>query len=116
MAGRASASEALMSAVDTEIIGEMASSLGNAGARWRRRWRGLRQPREGAERSALVKAAADAVYAYFVQRELCGLRRHDDVIKHYSIPREVLVGSARADDPAVTQRWPQLRNTGQLLP
>lgn len=36
-------------------------------------------------------AAADAVHAYFIQREFCGLRRHDGVIREYGIPREVLV-------------------------
>jgi hypothetical protein len=34
--------------------------------------------------------AAQAVYAYFIQRELCGLRRHRDVIREYAIPDEVL--------------------------
>lgn len=92
MAGRASASEALMNAVDTEIIGEMASALGNAGRKVEVTLAKLAaHAGEGDVRKALVKAAADAVYAYFVQRELCGLRRHDDVIQHYSIPREVLV-------------------------
>ena len=42
----------------------------------------------GEARAALVKAA---VYAYFIQRELCGLRRHDEIIRDYAIPREVLV-------------------------
>ena len=48
-------------------------------------------PATTTSRAALVRAAAEAVYAYFVQRELCGLRRHDDVIREYGIPREVLV-------------------------
>ena len=46
---------------------------------------------EAAERRLLVKQTADAVWAYFIQRELCGLRRHDDAIREYGIPREVLV-------------------------
>ena len=43
------------------------------------------------QRRVLLKAAADAVYAYFIQRELCGYRRHDDAIREFAIPREVLV-------------------------
>ncbi|WP_348630558.1 DUF6665 family protein, partial [Mesorhizobium sp. M7A.F.Ca.CA.004.02.1.1] len=27
---------------------------------------------------------------YFIQRELCGLRKHDAVIREYNIPRAVL--------------------------
>ena len=42
-------------------------------------------------RERLLREAAQAVYAYFIQRELCGLRRHAEVIREYSIPREVLV-------------------------
>lgn len=81
-----------MNAVDTEIIGEMASSLGNAGRKVEATLARLAgHLGEDGERAVLVKAAADAVYAYFVQREACGLRRHDDVIRHYSIPREVLI-------------------------
>ena len=43
------------------------------------------------ERTSLLKAAAEAVYAYFIQRELCGMRRHQDVIREYRIPNAVLV-------------------------
>ena len=39
----------------------------------------------------LLTAFCSAVYAYFIQRELCGLRRHHDVIREYRIPAEVLV-------------------------
>ena len=42
-------------------------------------------------REALLKASAEAVHAYFIQRELCGLRRHDAIIREYEIPRVVLV-------------------------
>ncbi|WP_348639918.1 DUF6665 family protein, partial [Mesorhizobium sp. M7A.F.Ca.US.001.04.1.1] len=27
---------------------------------------------------------------YFIQRELCGLRKHDAVIREYNIPKAVL--------------------------
>jgi hypothetical protein len=76
--------------LDYEVLGEMATSLGNAGRRVETCMRALHAfDGEAEARRALVKAAADAVYWYFVQRELCGLRRHDDVIREYGIPREV---------------------------
>jgi hypothetical protein len=43
------------------------------------------------ERVRLVKAAAREVWAFLVQRELCGLRDQKQVIKDYGIPGEVLV-------------------------
>lgn len=87
-----SASDAALGLVNTEIIGEMASSLGNAGRKVEACMAKLHAHASDDDvRTALVKAAADAVYAYFIQRELCGLRRHDEIIRDYAIPREVLV-------------------------
>ena len=40
---------------------------------------------------SLVKAAARQVWAFFVQRELCGLRDQKQIIKDYAMPGEVLV-------------------------
>ena len=42
-------------------------------------------------------ACAEAVWLYFVQREACGLLRHDAVIEAYNIPATVLakVGAKR---------------------
>jgi hypothetical protein len=78
--------------LDVEIVAEMATSLGTAGRRAEEAVARLHAwSLADGERAALVRAAADAVYAYFVQRELCGLRRHDDVIAAQRIPREVLV-------------------------
>ncbi|TIV55267.1 MAG: hypothetical protein E5V86_27500, partial [Mesorhizobium sp.] len=51
----------------------------------------LREGGEGDQRNRLLKEAAAAVHAYFIQRELCGLRKHDAVIREYNIPRAVLV-------------------------
>lgn len=72
-----------------EILAEKAASLGRAGERVEV---ALARLREGGaeERGALLKAAADAVHAYFIQRELCGLRRHDAPIREYGIPNAVL--------------------------
>jgi hypothetical protein len=84
--------ETTLGAVDQEILAEKAISLGNAGRKVEKSLEKLRaHVGKDEARAALVRSAADAVYAYFVQRELCGLRRHDDIIRDYAIPREVLV-------------------------
>ncbi len=74
-----------------EILAEKAAALGKAGEKARLALAGLKAHPEGAEgREALLKTAAEAVHAYFIQRELCGFRRHDAIIREYEIPRAVL--------------------------
>ena len=74
-----------------EIMAEKAAALGKAGEKARVALAKLRAHAEGGEhREALLKAAAEAVHAYFIQRELCGMRRHESVIREYDIPRAVL--------------------------
>jgi len=90
---RAAASTGLQP-VEIEILGEMAHSLGEAGKKAEKALAalGVDDARAGpAGRETALKAAAIAVHAYFIQRELCGLRRHDDVIREMAIPRAVLV-------------------------
>lgn len=78
--------------LDHEIVAEKAAALGRAGDRVERTLRRLEEAgRDAPSREVLLKDAADAVYAYFIQRELCGLRRHHDVIREYRIPDAVLV-------------------------
>jgi hypothetical protein len=78
--------------LDYELMAEKAASLGRAGHYADRYLRQLREYEGNAEgRAALLKKTAEAVYAWFIQRELCGLRRHDSLIREYSIPKEVLV-------------------------
>jgi hypothetical protein len=78
--------------LDYELMAEKAASLGRAGYYAERYLRRLRDYEGDAEgRAALLKETAEAVYAWFIQRELCGLRRHDSLIREYAIPREVLV-------------------------
>jgi hypothetical protein len=75
-----------------EILAEKAAALGRAGAKARVALAKLREhPKDAEAREALLKAAAEAVHAYFIQRELCGFRRHDTIIREYEIPRAVLV-------------------------
>lgn len=84
--------ESIFDPLNTEILGEKAAALGRAGEKVESTLAALRaHDGRDAAREKLVSAASHAVFAYFVQRELCGLRRHDDIIREYAIPREVLV-------------------------
>ncbi|HMM63373.1 MAG TPA: hypothetical protein PKD01_04535 [Mesorhizobium sp.] len=88
----ASAPEVFLDALGHEILAEKASALGRAGARAESALARL-AAHQGAEteRRTLLAETADAVYVWFIQRELCGFRRHDSVIREFAIPREVLV-------------------------
>ncbi len=81
--------------IEHELLAEKAAALGRLGARVEASLERLRvQGGAGVEagvRQALLAEAADAVWCFFVQRELCGLKDQSDVIAHYAIPREVLV-------------------------
>jgi hypothetical protein len=86
------AGDAALDLLGHEILAEKAAGLGRTGARVELCLAKLRDHRGSeAEREELLKAAADAVYAWFIQRELCGFRRHDAVIRQYDIPKAVLV-------------------------
>lgn len=75
-----------------EIAAEQASSLGHAGKRAETALERLAafEGKDEAQRLALLQAASDAVHGYFIQRELCGMRKHDAVIQEMRIPRRVL--------------------------
>ena len=78
--------------LDHEILGEKAATLGRAGDRVEKALKRLAaEAHDSPQRPVLLKNAAETVYAYFIQRELCGMRRHQDVIHEYGIPAEVLV-------------------------
>lgn len=90
--GSASATEIAFDALGHEILAEKATALGRAGQRVEQALASLREAGDDATlRPRLLKEAAAAVHAYFIQRELCGLRRHDAVIREYAIPKAVLV-------------------------
>ena len=87
----ASLRDGAFEALGYEIMAEKAAALGRAGARVEASLARLDQAGSAAaDRAALLRDAADAVYAYFIQRELAGFRRHDEVIRIYRIPRAVL--------------------------
>ena len=80
--------------LEYELMSERASSLGRLGLKVEsalaelRAWDAARHSE--AERENLVNKASDAVWAFFIQREICGLRNGRDVIQRYAIPKEVL--------------------------
>ena len=89
--GRGGAQESALDLLGHEILAEKAAALGRAGQRVEETLKKLRENREQDQRARLLKEAAAAVHAYFIHRELCGLRRHESVIREYDIPRAVLV-------------------------
>ena len=86
-----SAAEAAFDALGHEILAEKAAALGRAGQKVEETLKKLRENSDSEQRTRLLKEAAAAVHAYFIQRELCGLRRHEAVIREYGIPKAVLV-------------------------
>ncbi|WFP65376.1 MULTISPECIES: DUF6665 family protein [unclassified Mesorhizobium] len=89
--GRSGAQDNALDLLGHEILAEKAAALGRAGQRVEETLAKLRASGEGGDRNRLLKEAAEAVHGYFIQRELCGLRKHDAVIREYDIPRAVLV-------------------------
>jgi hypothetical protein len=83
--------EAGTAAIDHEIAAERASSLAAAEKRVIKAIAALAAAGPD-DRAGPLADARDAVWAYFVQRELIGFRRHTDVIQELNIPSEVLVG------------------------
>jgi len=75
-----------------ELRAECAAALGHAGRKVEATLAALRAHQGGPEaRAAKLKAAAEAVHAYFIQREIIGLRNTAQPIRDYGIPGEVLV-------------------------
>ena len=82
--------------LEADIVAEKASSLGHHGRLVEQAMAALRafdaMPGGDPEhRTALLRRAARDVWAFFVQRELCGLRDQKQIIRDYGIPGEVLV-------------------------
>jgi hypothetical protein len=85
-------SDYLIDPMQAEILAEKAAALGHHGRQVERALQALRTfEGDPEERLALVKHAAREVWAFLVQRELCGLRDQKEVIRHYAIPPEVMV-------------------------
>jgi len=82
--------------LDHELLAEKAAALGRTGQKVATALNELRTFDAGGttegDRAALLKAASTAVWYYFIQRELCGLRDQSSAIEEYAIPAEVLRG------------------------
>jgi len=72
-----------------ELLQEQAASLGLAGRKVEKALAALRE-HEGEGRAEVLKAAADAVWGFLVQREIMGLRDRTAIVAQYGIPREVM--------------------------
>lgn len=81
--------EAGTAAIEHEILAEKANSLGAAERRVINAVAALTNRGDG--KSALAEAR-DAVWCYFVQRELLGFEDHREVIADLKIPPSVLSG------------------------
>jgi hypothetical protein len=79
--------------LEYELMSERADALGRYGLKVERAIAALAALDEATpavEREALLNEAADIVWAFFIQREICGLRSNRDAIQRYGIPREVI--------------------------
>ena len=77
------------------MAGEQASSLGRIARDMEKALADLRASPAAIgwpARAKLVKAASAAVWCYFVQREVNGMRNHRAIVVDYDIPRDVLAG------------------------
>jgi hypothetical protein len=99
---RAVRPEAGHAALEGEIAAERAHSLGAAEKRVIATLAAWRQT-DGDDPQALATARY-AVWAYFVQRELLGFRRHTDVIQDLKIPPVILNGLGEAPAPHFRRR------------
>jgi len=88
--------ESGISALQRALAGESAANLGRLGGAVERALARLHDA-PASQREAAEYACAEAVWLYFVQREACGLTRHDGAIEAYGIPTSVLakVGARR---------------------
>ena len=97
-------SDAAFNVLEADMLAEKASSLGHHGRLVEQAIAALRafDASPGGhpeERARLVRKAAKEVWAFFVQRELCGLRDQKQIIKDYGIPGEVIVRLGAIEKP-----------------
>lgn len=79
------------SVLHAELVAEQAASLGIAGRKVARTMADLQDvPTDDSLYEERLNAAAQAVYHYFVQRELNGITNNKDAIEHYGIGPDVL--------------------------
>ena len=89
--------EAGLGVLEAELAAERAVALGRLGRAVQTAVATLDAAPPGADRPALVCAAAQAVWSYVVQREACGLLDHSAVLADYAVPPEVLARVGAVD-------------------
>ena len=89
LSGRATATP--LDALQIELLQEQASTLGRVAAKLEDALAALaahdaaERPDTG-DRAALLAAANDALWQLIVQREACGLRTTEDLLRDYRVP------------------------------
>lgn len=85
--------------VEAEMLAETAASLGHHGKKVEAVLARLNVCADN-ERDARMRAAAKAVWEYFIQRELCGMRDHRLITREMGIPQTVLnmMGAVQSSD------------------
>lgn len=80
-----------------QTLGTLSGQVEQALAALRAFDAGVEGPHRDKRRHALLDEAADRVWAFMIQREVCGFRNWEAVVKDYGISREVLsrVGQVR---------------------
>ncbi|QRM53869.1 DUF6665 family protein [Sinorhizobium sp. BG8] len=83
-----------LNALEYELMAERADSLGRHGLKVEKALALLAERVSVGcspeEREDLLNDAADKVWAFFIQREMCGLRSQKDAIRRYGIPPDVM--------------------------
>ena len=77
--------------VQAEIAQEKAASLSRISTRLQEALARLEacEAADAAERAHLVAVAGEALWYYVIQREACGMRDIDRVLRDFHVPREV---------------------------
>jgi hypothetical protein len=80
--------------LEYELLSERADALGRNGLKVEKAIAALSVLDDAAttpeRREQLLNDAADAVWAFFIQREICGLRSNRDAVQRYGIPKQVM--------------------------
>jgi hypothetical protein len=83
------------SAFEYEVVEEKARALGLMGRQVEAALKAVREfdaqrgSKNQTQRHKLVAHAADRVYSFLVQRELCGMRDWEEVLDFYGVPSDV---------------------------
>ena len=83
-----------LNVLEYELMSERADSLGRHGLKVEKAIAALSVLQDLAtspeRREQMLDDAADVVWAFFIQREICGLRSNRDAVQRYGSPKEVM--------------------------